>query len=173
MATLLAQVRALSQTTTDETSDAEVVDFLNAGAIFLINSIPKDLLTFMAEDSSNIVDGTGYDTLNDRVVMVRRNGIICDELPKELIYAHSGVLTETSLFAGTAIFPKFYLLGGKLYIKPDPTSQQPGVVSFIGIPTISSATTTTTLDELQNPMILYAAGLDAMAASALDRDWET
>lgn len=78
MATLLAKTRAISQTATTETTDDQVVDFLKAGAIFLINSTPKDLLSFMATDSSNITSNAGYDTLNDRVVMVRRNGIICD-----------------------------------------------------------------------------------------------
>lgn len=166
MATLLLKTRALSQTTTNETSDIEVVDFLNAGAIFLINSIPKDLLTFMATDSSNITSSAGYDHGSDRVVMVRRNGIICDELPKEHIYAHASALTATSLFAGSTIFPKFYELGGKIFIKPNPSAVEAGVVSYIAIPSITSSTTTTTLDEIENPMVLYAAALDAMAASA-------
>jgi len=166
MATLLAKARAISGTTTSETTDTEVVDFLNAGAIYLINSMPKELLSFMGTDTANITSSAGYDSNNDRVIMVRRNGIICDELPKERIYAHAGALTATSLFAGSNIFPKFYILGGSIYIKPDPSVGAPGVVTYIPKPSITSSTTTTDLDEIENPVILYAAALDSMAASS-------
>jgi hypothetical protein len=166
MATLISKVRNLSQTTTSETSDAVVGLFCSAGAIFVVNAIPTALLSFMGTDSTNITSSTGYDVLNDRVIMVRRNGIVCDELPKEKIYAYSGALTTTSLFKGSAIFPKFYIQQGLVYIKPDPTTGAIGLITSIAVPAITSATTTTVLDEIENPLVLYAAALDCMAASS-------
>lgn len=165
MASYLSKVRGLSKSTTSETTDAQVVNFLNAGVIFVINGIPKDLLTFLSSDSSAITDSNGYDITNDRVTMVRRNGIVCDQLPDSKIYAHSGALSVSSLYAGTTIFPKWYILNGKIYIKPDPSVGEPGYVTKITPPTIDENTTNTTLNEIENPVILYAAAMDAMALS--------
>lgn len=165
MATLAEKVRAISKSTSTQTSSDDIVTFLNMGCIFTVNCIPKELLTFMASDSAAITDGNGYDVLNDRVVMVRRDGIVCDELPPEKIYSHAGSLGATSLFAGSNTFPKFYVLNGRVYIKPDPSSGAQGFVTKVTPPTINSSTTTTTLDEIENPVILYAAAMDLMALS--------
>lgn len=166
---LVQKVRDITNVTSADVSDSQIVTFLNAGAIFMLNSIPKALLGFLAEDSSNIVNSSGFDVDNDRVYSVRRNGIVCDEILDTDSYAYeSTVVTATSLKKGSNIFPKYYWRNGKVYIKPDPTASQVGIVSEINIPTIAVATTTTTLDELENPMLLYASSL---ASAALANVW--
>jgi len=126
----------------------------------------------MGQDSTATISGsagyiiTGTAGVGDRIVSVRRNGIECDEMPKARIYAHSGALTTDSLFAGSTIFPKFYIQNGRVFIKPNPTTAALGKVTYIPLPNITSATANTSLDTIENPMLLYAAALDCMAASS-------
>lgn len=174
MATIISRVRDISGTSTSETGNANVALFAQAGATYLVNVIPKDLLTFAGIDSSNVTTSSGFDldytssgaNAGDRIVMVRRNGVVCDELPKEHIYAHSGALSTTSLFVGSTVFPKYYIQNGSVFIKPDPTTAAVGVVTYIGAPAITSGTSQTALQPIENPMLLYAAALDCMAASS-------
>lgn len=154
------------------TSNAEIVTFLNSGTVFLANTIPKDLLKFASGDSSNITHSNGFIInsgtvdVGDRITMVRRNGIICDELPENHIYAHTSAITTTSLFKGNSIFPKWYIQNGRVFIKPNPTTNSAGQVTFIDIPTISTNTSNTVFSSIENPMLLYAAALDCVAVAS-------
>jgi hypothetical protein len=171
MATLVSKVRAFSKSTTTITSNSEVVNFITAGAVFLTNSIPKDLLEWSASDSSNITHSNGFivsgSTANvgDRIVSVRRNGIVADQIPQERIYAESGVLTTSSLFTGTTIYPKWYMQNGRVYIKPNPTTGAIGKVTYVGVPSITTGTSNTAYNSIENPMILYGAAMDCLAIS--------
>lgn len=162
--TLVSKVRAISGSST-ETTDAQIVNFLTAGATFLINSIPTSLLAHMASASSNITSSSGYDTTTEKILSVTRSGIECDQLPLDQVYAHNDLITATSIHKGSTLFPRYFIRSGKVFIKPDPTAVQPGVVYEVKRPTITTSTTTTVLDELENPMINYAAALDLMSLS--------
>lgn len=162
--TLISKVRAISGSST-ETSDAQVVNFLTAGATFLINSIPTGLLAHMATSSSNISGSSGYDITTEKVFSVTRGGIECDQLPQDQTYAHNDIVTATSIHKGSTVFPKYFIRNGKVFIKPDPTVGQPGIIYEVKRPSITTSTTTTVLDQLENPMLNYAAALDLMSLS--------
>jgi HPt (histidine-containing phosphotransfer) domain-containing protein len=172
MATLLSKVRAITKSTTTETSNTNVVEFLKSAAHFVLTGIPKELLWPLASNSDTITDGSGCTVYSDTILEVRRNGIACDEIPNEYAYAHESALTVDSLHERTAIFPGYFTRSGKVYIKPDPTVGSAGVVVYLPIPTISTTTDADswTFRRFSYIIIDYAASLDFMALSGYWRN---
>ena len=162
--TLISKVRGMSKTTTAISSNVQVVNFLNAGAKYVVQVTPDSMLGFL-ETTTTISTASGITVNTNKVSSVRRNGIECDPIDKRLAYAYqTTTVTVTSLTKGSAIFPKYFERGGKIFIKPDPTTAQSGAVDYIAAPTITISTSNTSLDNLENPMVLYAAALDSLAA---------
>lgn len=163
MATLLSKVRAITGSTTGITTDTQVVNFLQAGANFLVASTPPFMLWFLTEESPDITDGNGYIVQNTNTIFsVERDGKIADKVPLELA---NQVGYADSLFYATAFFPKYYIQGNKIYIKPDPNSAAPGKVIFIKPPKITSSTDSDNISysAVENIIINYACALDFTA----------
>lgn len=160
MSTLLSKVRAITGSTTTETTDIQVVSFLNSGTSYAVSSIPNFLLRVFAAESSDISNDSGYTIVNtDAILEVLRDGATAEEvsisLKKQLSYV--GSLDEA-----TSFFPKYFIQANKIYIKPAPNASAVGNVVYISMPTISSTTDegTVTYKQLLNIIINYAAFLD-------------
>lgn len=169
--TLLSQVRALTGSSTTITSNDMVVEFLSGGARFLINSTPKELLWFAVTETSDL--GRGYiDTINpDTILGVYRNDIPCSLMPRSRQY---GASVSGSLHEPTARFPEYYIFNKEIRVFPAATTSSRVKVVHVSVPTITSTSTSTNIsdvDDLINPMVLYAAGMDAaaMAGDASER----
>jgi len=106
-----------------------LVEHLNAGAKFIVSSLPEKFLWSIASEveingfdsaGANIV-GNGSDLAYDKILAVYRNDgtkkRIAQEIPDIAIH-----LTDEpdSIQFPTKMFPKYYKLSGKIYIKPDP-----------------------------------------------------
>ena len=105
----------------------------------------------------------------------------CLEIPDSLLYATD---EPNSIHYPTKMFPKFYKLAGKIYIKPDPdyangstlTYTDPagpsvtvtegrgdkGVVVYAAPPVIDESTTSWELAEWDNVVLMYAASQDML-----------
>ena len=161
MSTLLARVRAITGSTTTQSTDTQVVDFLKSSCDFIINQIPKKLLWPVASNSTNITDGNGFVCASDTIIDVRRNGLPCDEIDNSLAYAHESALTVDSIFERTVIFPGYILRNGRVFIKPNPTDSAVGIVTYVAFPTIVNDTQDTWTFRIFNNIIFqYAAGFD-------------
>ena len=161
---LITQVRDYVNLDTSQVSDSQIVTYLNAGATFLVNTIPKTLLGFLAEDITT-TDGLGIDITSDRIYGARRGVYTAQEIPEAMAYTQESALN--SMFIGTDIFPKYYIRNGRAFIKPDPTVADPGYVTMVQIPEISAVSFEWVgdLGDIENPAILYASALAAAAAS--------
>lgn len=92
------------------------------------SSIPKDLLWF-ASTSSTIADGTGIDIdTSDAVLSVDRNGYPSSRVPFSM---SKWIDDSVSMHKATALHPKHYDKGGKIYIKPDPDGSNTGTAQYV------------------------------------------
>ena len=164
MATYLSRVRALTDSSTTQTSNAEVVDFLKSSINYVLMNIPKQLLWF-AYTNASFTSSTGVSIPQNTIISVRRGSYECDELPKEYTYAASTTLT--SFYKGSALFPKYYIRAGIVYTNPASTTGASGAVTYVNISAtlMTTAVTSTgiTLSPLEGPLIYHAAGLDFTA----------
>ena len=106
-----------------------LVEHLNAGAKFIVSSLPEKFLWSIASeveingfDSTGAsVIGNGSDLAYDKILAVYRNDgakkRIASEIPPASIHSAD---ESDSLSFPTKMFPKYYKLSGKIYIKPDP-----------------------------------------------------
>lgn len=156
-ALMLDKLKAITKVTSTEVTDKQLIYSLNAGSKYVVESIPKHMVAFLASAGANITDGSGQ-TVNKHIVEVRRNGITCMFVPLEQSYflSYSGSLYEASSF-----YPKYFIRDGKVYIKPDPTASAVGVVSTITPPVITATTDSDTINysHLENIILLYASAL--------------
>tara|TARA_Y100000590_G_scaffold291997_1_gene328724 strand:+ start:755 stop:1636 length:882 start_codon:yes stop_codon:yes gene_type:complete len=180
-----------------------LVEHLNAGAKFIVSSLPEKFLWTVASEvevngfdstGANIV-GNGSDLAYDKILAVYRNDgtkkRICQEIPKSAVHITD---EPSSLSFPTKMFPKYYKLSGKIYIKPDPDynahvgsgnsyqhaytnpsgttvtvdSEQgdKGVIVYSAPPVIDANTDSWVLTEYENVAILYAASLDMLRLSS-------
>ena len=164
MATYLSRVRALTDSSTTQTSNAQVVDFLKSSVNYVLMSVPKQLLWF-AYTNASFTSSTGVSIPQNTIISVRRGSYECDELPKEYTYAASTTLT--SFYKGSALFPKYYLRAGIVYTNPASTTGAAGAVTYVNISATLMTTAVTssgiTLSPLEGPLIYHAAGLDFTA----------
>ena len=179
-----------------------LVEHLNAGAKFIVSSLPERFLWTVASEveingfdstGANIV-GDGSDLAYDKILAVYRNDgtkkRVCQEIPEIAIHMTD---EPSSLSFPTKMFPKYYKLSGKIYIKPDPDynahvgsgnsyqhaytnpsgttvtvdSQQgdKGVIVYSAPPVIDENTDSWVLTEYENVALFYAASLDMLRLS--------
>jgi len=187
--------------TGNESKARFLVEYLNAGAKFIVSSLPEKFLWSVASEieiyGQDVVDdvdtniiGDGSSIAYDKVLAVYRyDGTkrrIAQEIPDRMIH-----LTDESdsLNFPTKMFPKYYKLSGKIFIKPDPdyndtTSDlvyrkpgavadttvtagngDKGVIVYSAPPIINENTDAWILTEYENVAILYAASLDMLRLS--------
>ena len=164
---LISRVRAITGSTTTQSTDANLVDFVEAGVKFVYTSIPKDLLWQFASDGANIVDSSGQSPYSDTILGVRRNSIECDQIPLSDAYAQISTYSTLTYKEATAIFPVYYLQAGKVYIKPDPDASNVGVVTSLALPTVTTTTSDTwSLAIIDVHIINYASALDYKACAS-------
>ena len=106
-----------------------LVEHLNAGAKFIVSSLPEKFLWSIASEveidgfnstGTNII-GDGSSLAYDKILAVYRyDGAkkrVAQELPDNSIHSTD---ESDSLSFPTKMFPLYYKLSGKIYIKPDP-----------------------------------------------------
>ena len=113
-----------------------LVPLLNEASIWLVNSLPEKFLWTIATETdvngweSDATSGAnineGSSVAYDKILAVYRNDgyangtvirRVCREVPDKLAYAFD---ESASIYHATKMFPKFYKLSGKLFIKPTP-----------------------------------------------------
>ena len=186
-----------------------LVPLLNEASIWLVNSLPEKFLWTIASEtevngwesdaasSANINEGSSV--AYDKILAVYRNDgsangtvirRVCKEVPDSLAYAFD---ESASIYHATKMFPKYYKLSGKLFIKPTPdfndrassnstalTYTKPGassttsvssqagdkgVVVYAAAPVVTENTETWILVEWENVAIMYAGSLDMLRQS--------
>ena len=184
-----------------------LVEYINAGAKFILAALPEKFLWTVASETeitgfdsdgaSKI--GQGSSIAYDKILAVYRldNGKkrVAAEAPDENIH----IFDEAgSLLRATEMFPKFYKLGGKIYIKPDPDYNEhvgsgneyqhaytdldgstvtvnseegdKGVIVYSAPPVIDENTDSWILTEYENVAIFYAGSLDFLRLSSTYRN---
>jgi hypothetical protein len=106
-----------------------LVENLNAGAKFIVSSLPERFLWSVASETEisgwsttgTSLIGNGSDVAYDKILAVyRMEGIkrrVAQEIPDVSIHVTD---ESDSLSLPTKMFPKYYKLNGKIFIKPDP-----------------------------------------------------
>jgi len=115
--------------TGNDSKSRYLVPYINAGSKFLLSALPEKFLWTIASESEitgwdsggdNQI-GTGSSIAYDKVLAVYRydggKRRVCAESPDKNIHIFD---EDSSLLKATEMFPKFYKLSGKIYIKPDP-----------------------------------------------------
>jgi hypothetical protein len=175
-----------------------LVEHLNAGAKFIVSSLPERFLWSVASETEvlgfsstdvNLI-GSGSGIAYDKILSVYRfdsgKKRVAQEMPDVAIHASD---ENTSLSKPTKMFPKYYKLSGKIYIKPDPDyndhtgantyrelgkaedtsvaagNGDKGVIVYSAPPLIDENTDAWVLTEFENVALLYAASLDFLRLS--------
>lgn len=160
-ATLISQVRAITGSSTGETSNTEVQGFLQNGIRHVLTSLPVQLSFPFASDSSSITSAVAITIDTNKLLTVERDSIDCVQVPESLGYE---IGDSNSIHLATTRYPAFYLTGNSIYIKPDPTTAATAKAIIIDIPAIvTSATTTATssIGQYDHVVVKYAAYLDS------------
>jgi|TARA_R100000789_G_scaffold31996_1_gene35411 hypothetical protein len=185
------------------TKSRVLIGNINSATKWLVSSLPEKFLWSVASEqevtgwassaaaSASLSEGTTVGTTYDKILAVYRNNgtdsnsnpkrQLCAEVPDKIIYAGED---SSSLFHPTKMFPKFYKLRGRVYIKPAPdynsstndqTYTKPGasstttvedgegdkgVIVFAAPPEIDENTDSWVLVEWENVVLMYAASLD-------------
>jgi|10_taG_2_1085330.scaffolds.fasta_scaffold02737_2 hypothetical protein len=208
--------------TGNDSKSRYLVPYINAGSKFLLSALPEKFLWTIASETEvngwDSVDTNNYESLGqgsaiayDKILAVYRydgatttsvtlNSVTTDyyrgkkrvaaESPDKNIHIFD---ESSSLLSATKMFPKFYKLSGKIYIKPDPDynatdSQQTytplggiseniaakagdkGVIVYSAPPIIDENTDSWILTEYENIVLFYAASLDHFRLSSVYRD---
>lgn len=80
---------------TPQTTDAELLIFINNGIRFILNSLPIELLYPFSTDGSNIVNDSGQALPSGILLGVKRNGYECKRVDKSMAYAYMTSRTFT------------------------------------------------------------------------------
>jgi|TARA_R100000789_G_scaffold44897_1_gene45881 predicted nucleic acid-binding Zn-ribbon protein len=126
----------VNRVTGNDSNSTDLTPYLNMGAKWLVNSLPEKFLWSIASettvkgwesdagDSDTINEGSGI--AYDKILAVYRHSgtlnsnpkrMICKEVPDNMSYAMDDA---NSIYHPTKVFPKYYKLSGKVYIKPVP-----------------------------------------------------
>ena len=160
------KVRALTGSSTNETSLNAVKDSVSLGVKWVIHNTPDALLEPLATE--NEVTADGYSLTNTTVVRVRRGERQCEEVGFD---QKAAMRDPNSLFfiPQTTKYPKYYIHNNKLFVLPV------GNAYVLHIPNRiydASTYTTTILGDFDNAVIKYAASLDAQALAAYHLETE-
>lgn len=184
--------------TGNESKAKFLIEFINAGSKFIVSSLPERFLWSIASETEiygrkaiNSVDtnviGNGSEVAYDKILAVYRfDGTkrrVANEIPDKNIHATD---ESDSLSFPTKMFPAYYKLSGKIYIKPDPdfnntssdlvytkvgesstttvtqNNGDKGVIVYSAPPIIDENTENWVLTEFENVSLLYAASLDML-----------
>jgi hypothetical protein len=184
--------------TGNESKAKFLVEFINAGSKFIVSSLPERFLWSIASETeiygrkaidsvdTNVI-GNGSEVAYDKILAVYRfDGTkrrVANEIPDKNIHATD---ESDSLSFPTKMFPAYYKLSGKIYIKPDPdfnntssnleytkvgesstttiaqNNGDKGVIVYSAPPIIDENTENWVLTEFENVSLLYAASLDML-----------
>ena len=184
--------------TGNESKAKFLVEFINAGSKFIVSSLPERFLWSIASETeiygrkaidsvdTNVI-GNGSEVAYDKILAVYRfDGTkrrVANEIPDKNIHATD---ESDSLSLPTKMFPAYYKLSGKIYIKPDPdfnntssnlvytkvgegstttitqNNGDKGVIVYSAPPIIDENTENWVLTEFENVSLLYAASLDML-----------
>jgi|TARA_Y100000296_G_scaffold45595_1_gene52204 hypothetical protein len=187
-----------------------LVPIINAGAKFVVSSLPEKFLWSIASEteisgwassdaaSASISEGSGV--AYDKILAVYRqdgtdsNGNAKKRIAEEVSDKGIHIFDEaSSLLKPTKMFPKFYKLSGKIFIKPAPdynassTTQSytpvggsstnvttlngdKGVIVYAAPPETDENTDSWILVEYENIVLYYAASLDMKRLCQSHRD---
>ena len=164
MATLISRVRALTNSSTSYTSDAEVVEFIRQGVRYVLSVLPLHLASPFATDSSSVSSNPIYiDTT--KVISVKRGSIRCIQVPIDSAY---DIVDSNSLHLASVRYPAFYIEGNTISIAPVPSATATGTAKIVD-PTAKAAalssTDTFSIDQFDGIAIKYAAAMDLMNVS--------
>ena len=176
-----------------------LIEYINAGSKFIMSSLPEKWLWTIATEteisgwnsSGTSLIGSGSDVAYDKILAVYRYEGSKRRIAKEISdkFIHS-TDEAGSLSLPTKMFPVFYKLNGKIFIKPDPdynasSSQQSytpvggsstnvaasggdkGVVVYSAPPIIDENTENWVLSEYENVALHYAASLDMLRLASV------
>jgi len=204
--------------TGNDSKSRYLVPYINAGSKFLLSALPEKFLWTIASETE--VNGWDSGDTNNHESLGQGSAIAYDKILA--VYRYDGATTTTvssvdyyrgkkrvaaespdknihifdeasSLLNATQMFPKFYKLSGKIYIKPDPDynatdSQQTytplggsstniaakagdkGVIVYSAPPIIDENTDSWILTEYENIVLFYAASLDHFRLASIYRD---
>lgn len=176
-----------------------LIEYINAGSKFIMSSLPEKWLWTIATETeisgwnssgTNLI-GSGSDVAYDKILAVYRYENSKRRIAKEISdkFIHS-TDEEDSLSLPTKMFPVFYKLNGKIFIKPDPdynasisqqsytpiggsstnvatSSGDKGVVVYSAPPIIDENTENWVLSEYENVALHYAASLDMLRLASV------
>ena len=123
--------------TGNDSKSRNIIEYINAGSRFLLASLPEKFLWSVsssvdvngwasgAASSTSVSEGSSvaYDKI---LAVYREDGTDANGVKKKRVAAEAPdknihIFDESeSLLGATNMFPKFYKLSGKVYIKPDP-----------------------------------------------------
>ena len=163
---LRLKVRALTGSSTNETSLNAVKDSLSLAVKWVIHNTPDALLEPLATE--NEVTADGYALTNTTVIRVRRGERQCEKVSFD---QKAGMRDPNSLFyiPQNTKYPKYYIHNNKLFVLPV------GNAYVLHIPNRvydESTYTTTIMGDFDNAVIKYAASLDAQALAAYHLETE-
>ena len=193
--------------TGNDSKSRYLIPYINAGSKFLLSALPEKFLWTIASEteingfntSGDSVIGAGSSIAYDKVLAVYRfegtKKRIAAEAPDKNIHIFD---EPSSLLRATKMFPKYYKLAGKIYIKPDPDynahvgsgnafqhaytdldgntvtvdSEQgdKGVIVYSAPPIIDENSEDWILAEYENIVLFYAASLDHFRLASVYRD---
>ena len=160
------KVRALTGSSTNETSLNAVKDSISLAVKWVIHNTPDALLEPLATENEVTTDG--YTLTNTTVIRVRRGERQCEKVSFD---QKAGMRDPHSLFyiPQNTKYPKYYIHNNKLFVLPV------GNAYVLHIPnrTYDASTyTTTIMGDFDNAVIKYAASLDAQALAAYHLETE-
>ena len=150
-----------------------LIDYINQGSKFVVASLPEKFLWSVSNTSDAIEDALGSGIAYDKILSVYRDKAsggkrIAKEVPDHLSYAFES--SSGSLYSATELFPKYYKLEGKIFIKPDPNSIDKGYVVYSAPPVVDENTDTWVLAEWERMDAIYAAKKDSVSRVNIERD---
>ena len=163
-----------------------IIEFLNQSGKFLVGSLPEKYLWSISAEDDKIIAIYRFSGTKKR---------IAGEVPDTMAYSFDEAI---SVNRATKMFPKYYRLADKIYIKPDPDYNaysgtktytdidgnsvdviagggDKGIIIYAVPPLVTENTETWILVEFEHVSILYAASLDAKRKAdlaAVDEDFE-
>ena len=176
-----------------------LVEFLNQASKFLVASLPEKFLWSIASEETvqgwdsdgGQKIGNGSGTAYDKIIAVYRfqggKKRIAQEVSDNSAYSFD---EKDSLLGATKMFPKYYRLADKIFIKPDPDYNahsvdksytdiynvsipvvalegDKGIIIYAAPPVIDENISEWVLVEFEHVALLYAASLDAKRKSDL------